>query len=127
MGYSAREGTFGLGGGERFGRTDAASPQQVNFIFLYMYFLFYGIGNLIFSYNSILYLYYIYCTKTTFAWKTREYKKNILKLALLCNIFHIYKITTISTAAIAKKEITRKLGRMWRTDCLTLCLIQGIV
>ncbi|KPJ10241.1 Protein lingerer [Papilio machaon] len=27
-GYVAREGTFGLGGGERFGRTDAASPQQ---------------------------------------------------------------------------------------------------
>ncbi|GBP54769.1 Mariner Mos1 transposase [Eumeta japonica] len=32
MGYgvgAAREGTFGLGSGERFGRTDAASPQQV--------------------------------------------------------------------------------------------------
>ncbi|KAL0860725.1 hypothetical protein ABMA27_010061 [Loxostege sticticalis] len=27
--YGSREGTFGLGAGERFGRTDAASPQQV--------------------------------------------------------------------------------------------------
>lgn len=31
VGYGGRDGAFGLSAGERFGRTDAASPQQVNF------------------------------------------------------------------------------------------------